>query len=139
LKSAEIGLSAGSTSDGVIAGIQRGAKLIHDRGLKLVQATITSALGNNTANPTADVDRDNRRKVVNAFIRGAGIFESMADMDAATVNPSTGMMRDEFLTNSTLGTIDHLHPNRAGYLSMAKTIDIRVLPPPSRGHRDDDD
>ena len=84
-------------------------------------------------------DRDNRRKVVNVFIRGAGIFESMADMDAATVNPSTGMMRDEFLTNSTLGTIDPLHPNRAGYLSMAKTIDIRVLAPPSRGHRDDDD
>jgi len=131
-------LSAGSTSDAVIAGIQQGAKLIHDRGLKLIQATITSALGNN-ANQAADVDRDNRRKAVNAFIRGAGIFESMADMDTATVNLATGMMRDEFLTNSTLGIIDHLHPNRAGYLSMAKTIDTRVLAPPGRGHRDDDD
>jgi lysophospholipase L1-like esterase len=58
-------------------------------------------------------------------------------MDAATVNTATGMMRDEFLVNSTLGTIDHLHPNRAGYLSMARTIDIRVLAPPHRGNDGD--
>ena len=43
---------------------------------------------------------------MNEFIRSAVIFEGMADMDAATVNPATGMMRDEFLVNSTLGTID---------------------------------
>jgi lysophospholipase L1-like esterase len=132
-------LSAGSTADEVIAGIQQGARLIHGRGLRLVQATITSALGNNTANPTADVDRDNRRKVINAFIRSAGVFESMADMDAATVDPATGSMRAQFLVNSTLGTIDHLHPNRAGYISMAKTIDLRALEPPRRGHHDHDD
>jgi hypothetical protein len=63
----------------------------------------------------------------------------MADMDAATVDPATGIMRDEFLVNSTLGTIDHLHPNRAGYISMAKTIDVGVLAPPKGGHRDEDD
>jgi len=131
-------LSAGSTSDQVIAGIQQGVQMLHARGLKVVQATITSALGNN-ANQAADVDRDNRRKVVNSFIRSATIFESMADMDAATIDPATGMMRDEFLVNSTLGTIDHLHPNRAGYISMAKTIDIRVLAPPGRGHGHEDD
>jgi lysophospholipase L1-like esterase len=86
----------------------------------------------------ADVDRNNRRKTVNAFIRSAGIFESMADMDAATVDPATGSMQTEFLVNSTLGTIDHLHPNRAGYLSMAKTVDLRVLAPPRHGHHDED-
>jgi lysophospholipase L1-like esterase len=130
-------LSAGNTAGEVIAGIRQGAQLIHARGLKLIQGTITSALGNNTANPALDVDRDNRRKTVNAFIRSAGIFESVADMDAATVNTATGMMRDEFLVNSTLATIDHLHPNRAGYLSMARTIDIRVLAPPHRGNDSD--
>jgi lysophospholipase L1-like esterase len=130
-------LSAGNTAGEVIAGIRQGVQLIHARGLKLIQGTITSALGNNTANPALDVDRDNRRKTVNAFIRSAGIFESVADMDAATVNTATGMMRDEFLVNSTLGTIDHLHPNRAGYLSMARTIDISVLAPPPRGNDGD--
>jgi lysophospholipase L1-like esterase len=130
-------LSAGSTAEAVIAGIRQGVQTLHGRGVKVVQATITSALGNNTASPAADVDRDNRRKTINAFIRSAGIFESVADMDAATVAPS-GMVKDEFLVNSTLGTIDHLHPNRAGYLAMAKTIDIRVLAPPrASGGRDD--
>ncbi|HTO97743.1 MAG TPA: GDSL-type esterase/lipase family protein [Myxococcales bacterium] len=132
-------LSAGATSDEVIAGIRQGAQLMHARGLKLIQATITSALGNNTADPAADVDRDNRRKAVNAFIRTAGIFESMADMDAATVDPATGSLKAEFLVNSTLGTIDHLHPNRAGYQAMARTVDIRVLGPDGHGHRDHDD
>jgi len=128
-------LSAGSTADQVAAGIRQGADLIHARGLKLIQGTITSALGNDTGNPAADVDRNERRKAVNAFIRSARIFESVADMDAATADPATGSMRDEFLVNSTLGTIDHLHPNRAGYLSMARTIDIRVLAPPGHGRR----
>ena len=53
----------------------------------------------------------------------------MADFDAATVDPATGALRAEFLVNSTLGTIDHLHPNRAGYLAMSATIDIDVLGP----------
>jgi lysophospholipase L1-like esterase len=129
-------LSAGSTAADVIAGIRQGAQLIHARGLKLIQGTLTSALGNNTANPALDLDRDNRRKAVNAFIRSEGIFDGIADMDAATVDPATGKMRDEFLPNSTLGNIDHLHPNRAGYLSMARTIDVRVLAPPIRGTDD---
>jgi lysophospholipase L1-like esterase len=127
-------LSGGATADDVINGIGEGERQIHARGLKLIQATITSAKGNNTANPAADLDRDNRRKTVNAFIRGAGIFDSVADMDAVTVDPATGEMRAEFLSNSTTNTIDHLHPNRAGYLNMAGSVNISVLAPPSSRH-----
>ena len=102
----------------------------HGRGLKLIQATITSALGNNP-DPVFDGDRDSRRKVVNAFIRSAGIFDSVADFDRVTVDPSTGQMRAEFLHNSTTNVVDHLHPNRAGYLKMGGEVDILVLAPPS--------
>ncbi|MGZ6126516.1 MAG: hypothetical protein ACXWLR_16220 [Myxococcales bacterium] len=107
--------------------------------LSFAFGTPASALGNDTANPAADVDSDDERKTINACIRSAGILESVADMDAATVDPSTGSMRAQFPANSALGTIDHLHPNRAGYLSMAKTIDLRVLAPPGRGHGGHDD
>jgi len=127
-------LSAGTSAEAVIAGIQEGARRIRDpqsgRGLKLIQATITSALGNNP-DPKFDVDRDNRRKVVNAFIRSAGIFDSVADFDRVTVDPNTGQMRAEFLHNSTTNVVDHLHPNRAGYLKMGGEVDILVLAPPS--------
>src|SRR5882672_427637 len=134
-------LSGGASAETVIAGIQEGERQIHGRGLKLIQATITSAKGNNTANPAADLDRDNRRKTVNSFIRNnARLFDSVADMDAVTIDPATGEMQAEFLSNSTLNTIDHLHPNRAGYLKMGGSVDISVLAPPSgRNHRDDDD
>jgi len=127
-------LSGGATAEAVIDGIRQGERLIHGRGLKLIQATITSAKGNNTANPAADLDRDNRRKTVNAFIRSAGIFDSMADYDAVTIDPASGEMRAEFLSNSTTNTIDHLHPNRAGYLNMAGSVDISVLAPPAKKH-----
>jgi lysophospholipase L1-like esterase len=134
-------LSGGASAETVIAGIQEGERQIHGRGLKLIQATITSAKGNNTANPAADLDRDNRRKTVNSFIRSnARLFDSVADMDAVTIDPATGEMQTEFLSNSTLNTIDHLHPNRAGYLKMAGSVNISVLAPPSkRDHRDHDD
>src|SRR5713101_967919 len=130
-------LSGGATSDAVVAGIREGAQRIRSRGLKLIQATITSALGNNP-NAAVDVDRDSRRKAVNAFIRSAGIFDSVADFDRVTVDPSTGQMRAEFLHNSTTNVVDHLHPNRAGYLAMGGEVDISVLAPASRKRSDRD-
>jgi lysophospholipase L1-like esterase len=130
-------LSAGTSASDVIAGIQEGTRQIHGHGLKLIQATITSALGNNP-DPVFDGDRDSRRKVVNAFIRSAGIFDSVADFDRVTVDPSTGQMRAEFLHNSTTNGVDHLHPNRAGYLKMGGEVDISVLAPPSRKRSDRD-
>jgi hypothetical protein len=44
--------------------------------------------------------------------------------------------RDNRRKAVTLGTIDHLHPNRAVYLSMAKTIDIEVLAPGDGGNQE---
>jgi hypothetical protein len=90
------------------------------------------------SSPAIDVDRDNRRKAVNGFIRTAGIFDSVADFDAATVDPSTAEMRAGFLNNSTTNAIDHLHRNRAGYLSMGGAVDTAVLAPPSRMRSDRD-
>jgi len=130
-------LSGGATSDAVVAGIREGARLIRLKGLKLIQATITSALGNNP-NAATDVDRDNRRKAINAFIRSAGIFDSVADFDGVTVDPATGEMAAPFLHNSTTNAVDHLHPNRAGYLKMGGAVDITVLAPASRKRSDRD-
>ncbi len=50
-------------------------------------------------------------------------------MDAAADDPVTGMIRAQYLVNSTLGTIDHIHPNRAGYLAMAQTIELGLFAP----------
>jgi lysophospholipase L1-like esterase len=73
---------------------------------------------------------DARRQAVNAFIRSASIFDAVADFDAVTVDPTTGRLRPEFQPNSSTAVIDFLHPNRAGYLAMARTIDLDLLAPP---------
>lgn len=118
----------GSSASDIIGGIQAGVQQMRAHRLKIVQATITSALGNST-NTAFDVARDQGRKVVNAWIRTANIFDSVADMDAVADDPVTGMIKAQYLVNSTTATIDHIHPNRAGYLSMAATIDLSVFAP----------
>jgi len=120
-------LGANATADAVIGGIQQIVARIRQKRLKIVQATITSSVGNTGGDGAPQVEP--RRQTINAFIRTAGIFDSVADFDAATVDPATGSLRAEFLVNSTLGTIDHLHPNRAGYLAMSATVDVNVLSP----------
>jgi len=70
------------------------------------------------------------RQVINQFIRTSGIYDSAADFDAATVDPSTGALLPAFQPNSTIGGPgDLLHPNRAGYQAMTDTIDLKVLAP----------
>ena len=121
-------LSAGASAESVIEGIRTGVATLRARrpGLKIIQATITSSLGSTNGTPELDA----RRQAVNTFIRTAGIFDAVADFDAVTVDPATGRLRPEFQPNSSTAAIDYLHPNRAGYLAMAATIDLDPLAPP---------
>jgi lysophospholipase L1-like esterase len=114
----------------VIAGFREGVARMHAQGVKVVGATITASLGcmllPNWGSSTTDAKRDQ----VNAFIRESGIYDSVADMDAATVDPSTGQLRPQFVPDSTKGGPgDLLHLNRAGYQAMANSIDLSVLAP----------
>ena len=122
-------LNAGASAESVIAGIRTGVATLRARrpGIKIIQATLTSALGFGT---TGTPEQDARRQAVNAFIRSAGIFDSVADFDAVTIDAATGRLKPEFQPNSSTAAIDFIHPNRAGYLAMVQTIDLDVLAPP---------
>jgi lysophospholipase L1-like esterase len=62
---------------------------------------------------------------VNEFIRHGGLFDAVADFDAATIDPVSGGLRPEFRPDSALGGPgDGLHPNRAGYQAMANSVDL---------------
>ena len=66
--------------------------------------------------------------MLNTFIRSGGLFDGVADFDRATVDSATGGLRPEFVPDSTTGGAgDKLHPNRAGYLAMAMSIDLKLL------------
>ena len=95
-------LSAGTTPEAVIAGLQgRRAAAAGAAGLRVIGATITSSLGATTASGTPE--NDARRKAVNDFIRTGGLFDGVADFDAATRDPQTGALRAPFQPNSTTG------------------------------------
>jgi lysophospholipase L1-like esterase len=59
---------------------------------------------------------------VNEFIRSSGIFDAVADFDAAVRDPQH---QTRLLPAYDSG--DHLHPNALGHRAMAAAIDLRTL------------
>ena len=73
---------------------------------------------------------DAKRRATNDFIRHSGLYDSVADMDTATLDPGTGELKPEFVPDSSIGGPgDKTHPNRAGYQASANTIDLKVVAP----------
>lgn len=118
-----------TSAHAVISGFQKGARRLLAHGINVVIATLTSSLDSQIGSyGTSEVDAS--RKAVNSFIRGKTIFDTIADFDAATIDPSTGTLRTVFRPNSTLGgSGDLIHPNRAGYQAMANAIDLKTFTP----------
>ena len=95
--------------------------------LKIIGATVTSALGSNSA-AHGFAEQDVKRQALNDFIRNSGLFDAVIDFDKAILDPQTGGMRAEFIPDNTVGGVgDKLHPNRLGYLAMGLAIDLDVL------------
>jgi lysophospholipase L1-like esterase len=97
------------------------------RGIRVIGGTVVSALGStNAAHGSPEEDR--KRRELNDFIRTSHVFDAVTDFDQATTDPRTGELRPEFVPDSTAGGPgDKLHPNRAGYLAMAMSIDLKLL------------
>ena len=124
-----------ATAEAVEAGMQEIVARIRARapGVRIIGATLTSALGSSNA-AHGFAEQDDKRKALNEFIRTSGLFDGVADFDKATVDPQTGGLKPEFIPESTTGGPgDKLHPNRAGYLAMGMAIDLNLLmPKPAR-------
>jgi len=120
----------GATAEQVISGMRELVRRVHARGIKIIGATITPSGGAsaNLANYGTALT-DARRRAINQFIRTSGVFDGVADFSAVTEDPSNpGHLRPEFDVNSSVGGAgDHLHPNRAGFLAMARSIKLRQL------------
>jgi hypothetical protein len=96
-------------------------------GVRIIGATLTSALGSTNPNH-GSFEEDAKRQALNAFIRTGGLFDGVADFDAAALDPETGGMRVEFVPDSTTGGPgDKIHPNRVGCLAMGMAIDLSLL------------
>jgi hypothetical protein len=114
----------------VIAGYRSGIAALRKAipGVRIVGATITPA-GGNSGNAGAEAVNQ-RRKAINDTLRVGGLFDAVLDFERAVRDPGADALRPVYVPNSTIGGPgDHLHPNRAGYLAIAGSIDLSLVVP----------
>lgn len=120
-----------TTVEQVIAGMKDVVGRVRAKipGVRVVGATVTSALdSSNAAHGTPEEDA--KRKQLNDFIRGGGLFDAVVDFDAVTLDTATGSMKPVFVPESTTGGAgDKLHPNRMGYQAMGAAVPLEALLP----------
>lgn len=111
----------------VIAQMSDGVKRLNAAGIRVIGATVGTALGSTSA-AHGFPEQDEKRKVLNTFIRSSPIFAGVIDFDVVTLDIETGQMKTEYVPDSTVGGPgDRLHPNRAGYHAMGDAIDLAIL------------
>ena len=111
----------------VIAQMSDGVKRLNAAGIRVIGATVGTALGSTSA-AHGFPEQDEKRKVLNTFIRSSPIFAGVIDFDVVTLDIETGQMKPEYVPDSTVGGPgDRLHPNRAGYHAMGDAIDLEIL------------
>jgi lysophospholipase L1-like esterase len=113
------------TADEVIAGHQQIIARAHLHHLRIIGATLTPFEDTFHGTPMFGYYSEEKEKVrqaVNTWIRESGTYDGMADFDAVVRDPANPKhIKAEFDSG------DHLHPNDAGYVAMADSIDLGSL------------
>ena len=91
----------------------------HAKGVCVVGATITPYMGSGYYQPNADNEKD--RQDYNRWIRESGVFDGVADFDAALRDPAKPELLLKTFDN------DGLHPSIAGYKAMAEAVPLARL------------
>lgn len=102
----------------IIAALKQIAARAHDRGLRVVGATITPFKGWYSYTEELEVVR----QAVNAFIRTSADFDAVVDFDAVIRDPA-----DPQRIKPDYDQGDHLHPGDKGFEAMAKAVDTATL------------
>jgi len=106
----------------VIAGLRQLIGRAHEYGLTILGCTI-SPMGGNTSLPGFDTPvHEAEREALNQWIRTSGAFDGVVDADLVLRDPS---QPTRLLPAYDSG--DHLHPNTAGGVAVANSIDLKLL------------
>ncbi|WP_290861583.1 SGNH/GDSL hydrolase family protein [Hamadaea sp.] len=109
----------------IIAGLRQVAAQVQAKGMRITGGTLTPFGG--SSNYTEELE--GVRQAVNAFIRDSGVFDAVADFDAALRDPAAPTrLRPDYDSG------DHLHPKDAGYQAMAAVVDLDKLDSRPAGH-----
>lgn len=105
------------TTEEIIAGYRQIITRAHARGIKIIGATLTPFEGAAYYTP----EGEQKRQVVNAWIRTSGEFDGIIDFEIPARDPShvTRLVPSY--------TTDNLHPNDEGYKAMAEAVDLDLF------------
>jgi lysophospholipase L1-like esterase len=93
----------------------------HARGVKLIGATLTPFEGVDIPGYYSE-SKEAIRQAVNQWIRTSRAFDGVIDFDLVLRDPDhPGRLLPRF------SSVDHLHPNDAGYRAMAEGIDLAIF------------
>ncbi|HLJ46221.1 MAG TPA: SGNH/GDSL hydrolase family protein [Bryobacteraceae bacterium] len=109
------------SAEDIIAGLKQMIERAHEKGIKVIGATLTPFEGT-TYKGYFTPEKEVKRKAVNEWIRTGKAFDGVIDFDKATRDPNHP---DRMLADYDSG--DHLHPKDAGYKAMADSIDLSLF------------
>ena len=107
------------TANRIIDVYKRIIREAHQKGIRVIGATITPFKGNNYYTE----DHEKGRTTINQWIRTTKILDGIIDFDQAVRNPQeTIAMQQQFLFEN-----DWLHLNAKGYETMGSCIDLNLF------------
>lgn len=92
----------------------------HAHGIRVFGATVMPDGGSGYYHPDASSEED--RQAVNAWIRAAGHFDAVIDLDKVTADPN----HPERLAPA-FDSGDHLHPGPVGYKAMGDAVPLTLF------------
>ena len=111
-----------ASADDVISGLRQLVGRAHEHGLTSLGCTI-SPMGGNASLPGFDTpEHEAEREALNRWIRTSGVFDGVVDADLVLRDPS---QPTRLLPAYDSG--DHLHPNLAGGVAVANSIELGLL------------
>jgi lysophospholipase L1-like esterase len=102
----------------IIDGYKRLIRLAHTAGIRIFGGTLTPFRGASYWTPRGEAERD----AINRWIRTSGAFDGVVDFARAIRDP-----RDAERLAPAYDSGDHLHPNAAGYRTMANAVHLAML------------
>lgn len=106
------------SAEELIAGHRKLIRAAHAKGIKVVGATLLPLGGSDHYGERAAKVSD----AFNTWVRTSGEYDAYVDFDRALADPEDGERMAPAYDSG-----DHLHPNDAGYLAMARAVDLGEL------------
>lgn len=105
-------------TDGLINAYRQMIIRAHDRGIKLILATILPYKGANYWSEWGEA----QRQKINTWIRTQKLSDGYVDLDAAIRDKA-----DPLVMNADYDSGDHLHPNDRGFAIMATAVPLKLV------------